>query len=293
MNLSQFRGVAGCLAALLCLTAVSAGARGQPVVAEPGPAVKGKRVVYFVKHASAADLAAAVRGHYKGEADVQAVEGPGGCVLVRAAPAVCDEVVELLGRLDRHPRQVAIEVLIVESTGKDGGLDAKELTGPADKARERLAALKAKGKVTSFKSVRLLGLENQKAAAVESVNAPSVVGFSGGRGGLGSRSVTYRSLGTSVTVTPRVSAGGAVVLDLQVESSRRSARDGAVLDDSDKNAVVRAPAFVTSTLNAKLEVPAGQAVLARGDESAEGDRASQTLVVVTARVVGAGPRPRK
>jgi hypothetical protein len=61
----------------------------------------------------------------------------------------------------------------------------------------------------------------------------------------------------------------------------------------DVEPLVRAPRFITSTLNTKLWVSAGQAVLAKGDESIGTKGGSQRLVIVAARVVDAGPRSGK
>jgi type II secretory pathway component HofQ len=294
------RGLSGCLAALLFLGVASA-AMQRPASESAGPSPGDKRVVYFVKHGLAADLAAALRPHYKGDADVQPVAA-GNCLLIRATPAVSAEIMNLLGRLDRQPLQVAVEVLIVEAAAKaDKSVAVKELTGSADKVRARLEALKAKGQITGFKRIRLRGLEHQKATATEQASTPSVVGAVralGGRGGGAgpmARTVTYRSLGTSVTVTPQVTAANQIVLDLKVEDSRLNSRDGVVIDDSDKQAPVRAPLFSTSLLTTRLRVPAGQVVLARGDESASKEAGSQNLILVTAQIVegaGSGKQPR-
>src|SRR5262249_37932028 len=155
-------------------------------------------------------------------------------------------VVALLGKLDRQPRQVVVEVLIVEAAAKaDKGLDAKELTGPADKVLAGLKALSAKGR-GSFKRVRLRGLEHRPASAVVRASTPYAVGaVRAGRGGGVSHTISYRDLGTSVTVTPRVTAGDAIVVDLRLEDSGGNPREGVVIDDSDKQAPVRAPKFTT------------------------------------------------
>src|SRR4051812_3009090 len=102
------------LAGLLALLGPCPGAR-----ADDSP--RGKRAVYFLKHASARDLAAALAKHFKGEAEAQAAPvAADDCLLVRAEPRVLEEVAKLVTSLDRRPRQIVVDLLIVELPAKAG-----------------------------------------------------------------------------------------------------------------------------------------------------------------------------
>src|SRR5262249_55094219 len=161
-----------------------------------------KRTVYVVKHGSAKDLARILAKHFKGDAEVQVLpDSPSNCLLIRAAPKVFAEVVQLLEQLDRRPQLVSVELLIAEVTprkGKDGKpvrgeLDEKEFTGPAQAVLEKLEALRKNGVIGSLKRIQLTAVENQPASVIIGETKPVVTGVTTTGTGLVSRALTYRN----------------------------------------------------------------------------------------------------
>jgi type II secretory pathway component GspD/PulD (secretin) len=253
-----------------------------------------KRIAYVVKHGSAADLAKALGAHFKGVAEIEALPGPSGNVLlIRSTPAAFEEVVKLLETLDRRPRVVAIEVVVAEVVaGRKVGdrepepLDLKELSGPADDVLARVEDLRKKGRLGEFKRLQLTAVENQPARTQIGENKPMVAGVHTTATGLVSRSIMYRTYGTDVRVTPRVGADNVVSLELSVQDARpHVAEDAPVLGQDEKNTPIRATAIVNSTVEGKVSVASGQAVVVQGVKATAKSSQVQTLILVSARVV--------
>jgi hypothetical protein len=236
-----------------------------------------------VQYGDAVALAEVVGRHFRGEADVVAPTAGSGNLILVSGPAT-DEVVKMLGRLDRKPRSVEVEVTLAElAAAKDG----KELSA-ADLAT---AALKdAKGQ-----RIKLTAVDGQPIATQSGGNKPvvtsSAVAPGGGRGGAGpggfggpgvvQKSVSYQSVGTTLKMTPRVGADDAVTLELSVQDSRVRAPDAG--DESG------ASSTETSSLTTKLIIPAGRSVVAQAVRTETKAGAVVAVVVVAARVVEEKP----
>ncbi len=94
------------------------GGLGDLILAQEKP--EGKRTVYVVRHAAAAELAGVLSRHFK-DTDLQIIPEPASnCLLITASPAAFAEVAKLLEQLDRRPATVAVEVVIVELTNQKG-----------------------------------------------------------------------------------------------------------------------------------------------------------------------------
>ena len=122
-----------------------------PAAAQDRPAAQPKRGAYVVKYAAAKNLAGILAKHFKGAAEIQAgPEGTSNCLLINAPPAVFDEVLKALERLDRRPHSVAVEVLVIElppkkADDKDKGLDEKDFGGAIDDVADRLDTMRTNG----------------------------------------------------------------------------------------------------------------------------------------------------
>jgi type II secretory pathway component GspD/PulD (secretin) len=273
--------------------------------------------VVAVKYGSAKELAGALGQHYKGEAQVQVVPEPASNSLLLTAPeALLPDVVRTIEQLDRRPQRVTVDVWLVEGTpegaaklgverepGLGGkGVEGQRLSGPVKDVELALASLKKAGQVASVKHVQLTALENQRASLTVSESKPMVTGMAsvggggfGGRGGGGpggpgmgglvQNIINYREAGTSVTVTPRVHADGLVTLELSVQESQlRTPEDGVALGANDKGEKVTATEVVTTTLNGRLSVASGQALIAKDVQASSKAKGVQSVVIVAARV---------
>ncbi len=109
-------------------------------------------------------------------------------------------------------------------------------------------------------------------------------GFPGAGGGMTTRSIAYRTVGTSIQVKPEVSMDGQVTLDLHIDDSRmRAAGGGAAGGGDDKGMATTVVEFTQFTLETRVKVPAGQIVLAEGAKSGSKAGQVQTIVLVSAR----------
>jgi type II secretory pathway component GspD/PulD (secretin) len=290
------RGRAGLLGltTLVCLAL----AGGPPVDGQQpkGGDAKDKRFVYQVKHGSARELALVLGKFYaKNEAEIQPVlEGGANALLISAAPGVFDDLVATLKELDRKPHTVMVDVWLLEIVprkNKDGDLqmptiDDKGGGGPADQIPNAIKALEKGGFLARAQHFQLSAVENQTANLSQVENKPYVTSVSGFGGKGGARALSYKTVGTTLSATPRLGADKLVIVDLRLEDSRMTAPGtGIVLGMDDQGVPIHATEFLTTTVNGKLSVPSGHAVVAEGTETAGKAGMGRTLVIVGARVV--------
>jgi type II secretory pathway component GspD/PulD (secretin) len=245
---------------------------------------KKQRTLHTLKHGDAGNIAGIVSKHFKGEAEVSAVPGgSGNAVLISGSPGAVEEVVKLIGELDRAPKTVEVEVILAEIPAKKG--DAKEgvdvdLSGPG--ALSKLESMAKAGQVGTMQRIKLTALEGQPIASSIGGNKPYTSALKRGAGGFGGggpvqRSVTYQAVGTTVRLTTSVGAGDAVTVDLDLRDSQIKPPEAG--DDAG------GPTFENSTLTTKLKVPNGKSVVAQGVRAEAKSGRTATLVIVTARVV--------
>jgi type II secretory pathway component GspD/PulD (secretin) len=267
---------------------------------KPKPAVK--RAVIFVKHGDAKQLAAVLAKHFDKDAEIQAVPA-NNYLLVRAEPAVVEEVAALLAKLDRRPRAVSVELFLLEvppPKGKDGKeIDEKDFAGPEKEVLAKVEAHKAKGLVTVVRRLRLASLEGQQATVSARETVPQVTsvtrggGFGkkgGDGGGFSTAQIHYRDLGTIVKVTA-LPAGekSAVTLELEVDHSWvRRPEDGIVVGTDDKGKTHVAAEYHTLSVRSKVSVPAGQVVVVKDQREEQKAGQARALILATARVVEEG-----
>jgi hypothetical protein len=243
-----------------------------PAAARARPAEEPKRGAYVVKYAAAEDLAPLLAKHFKGVAEIQAgPEGTSNCLLIKAPPAVFDEVMKTLEKLDRRPHSVAVEVFVVQlptkkADDKDKGPDESDFRGPIDEVAGRLDRMLKRGEVLGVKRVQLMTLEGQLSSLMLGENKAFP---------LGSGQRTYRNVGTQVKVTPRVTEDGSVTLDLNVQDSR--GRESATVEGTSE--------FILTALAGKINVASGKVVLAKDAKVISKEGKGETLIVVGARVV--------
>jgi hypothetical protein len=244
-----------------------------PATAQERPAAdaKQKRGAYVVKYAAAKNLAGILARHFKADAEIQAgPEGTSNCLLINAPPAVFDEVMKTLDKLDRRPHSVAVEVFVVElptkkADDKDKRPDEKDFSGSIDDVAKRLDTMLKKGQVAGFKRIQLSALEGQVGSLMLGQNKPFA---------MGPNRIVYRNVGTQVRVTPQVTADGSVTLDLNVQDSRGRESD----------TVAGTTEFILTSLTGKIRVASGKAALAKDAKVISREGEGETLIVVGARV---------
>jgi type II secretory pathway component GspD/PulD (secretin) len=202
-------------------------------------------------------------------------------VVVEDIPEFVDRISRLIAEMDRRPRQILIEARILEVTLTDEeayGLDWKKLfesdggegsfgtTGlatPADSGREgfvfdltnpnveiALDALKARGRVRTLSTPKLLALENQEASVIVGDRRGYQVTTTINQ--VTTESIEFLESGVILRVTPTVDATGGVMMNVHPEVSTGSV---------DSNGI---PSQVTTEVTTRLLVPSGRTVFIGG-----------------------------
>jgi Flp pilus assembly secretin CpaC len=288
--------LSGCLVLLGCfgLGGVRARLPGDP--AKPAPAPKPKRIVYDVKFGVAKDLAELLGKLYKGDPSVQVLPAPAGnALLLSASPAVSEELLQLLARLDRRPRTVAIEVYLVEvppRKGKDGKpapetsrLDEREFRGNAEDVLAKLQNLQKKGLIGELKRFRLTAAENQAGSVRVGKSKPYVTGVMARANGAVTRNILYRDVGTEIRATPQLGHDRRITLDVHLtHSDLHAPEDGINLGADENGRPVLASEIVNTKFEGRLTVPSGEAEIAKAVTTQSSSGRGETLVIVTARL---------
>lgn len=203
------------------------------------------------------------------------------------------------------PRLIAIELLIAEVAPKknEGGkaalaereLDLRELTGPMERVLARFEALRKGGTVGGFRRIHLSAVEEQPVTVMIGESKPYVTGLNVMANGLVSRSVSYRTTGTTLKILARLlTPHPQVFLDLSIDDGRLHVpEDGIPLGTDENGKPVMATEFLTSKLDSKLTVASGQATAALAMQTTAKSGQEQTLVIVGARIVEPETRPEK
>jgi type II secretory pathway component GspD/PulD (secretin) len=263
--------------------------------AQEVPGSKSGRATYWVRHGTAADLAAALGQHLKGQAEL--IPDPvGNAIFISAAQPVMEEAAKLLERLDRRPQQVTVEVVIAEVARRSEGnagedLDETKLTGPASDVGAYVEAMKKKGVFKRLKRVELTALERQSASAIMSENKPYVTGMAVQLGKT-TRLIAYREVGTVVKLALETIADKTVPLSLTVEDSMINVPDDGIQIGTD-DLPLRAAEFVSTKLTTRVNVTSGHALLAKGFQTATKGEQSQNAIIVIAQIVESPASPIK
>ncbi len=264
-----------------------------PVVRAQKPVGETKRVLYYVRHGSAKELSRALGQIYKGDAEIEAVsEGNGKCLLIKATPRTCEEILALLEKVDRPLRVVAIDIWIVETPDKDEKPDTlinpRDLTGSTDTVTKKLRDLQNKGTLGSVRHYQMSTAEGRDARIQLGESKPMVTGSTGfgGRGGGTAVSITYRETGVMINAYPVISESGGIALDLKIEDSgMRQPNDGPQVGTTDKGAPIRASVMTVSQVKTLLNVKSGEVTPVTGVKTEGKSKGAQTLILVGAHVV--------
>jgi hypothetical protein len=303
--------------ALLTLTTL------QAQEASPKKEPKGEKSVYIVHHSNAEMLAKVLENQFHEQLEADPVMGPTSAVLLRASkPEVIQQATKLLEMLDRKPQMVAIDVYVLDIVPRksddpkplalNDDFDETKLSGPTAEVLERIKDLRHKGVIGEIRKFQLTALEGEESMAQVGGDRAMVTGVSsgpgggfggagpgGGRGGAGAaaerpvnRSISYRSVGTMLRVTPQIS-DERIALKINFDDSRNvMSDDGAVIGRDESSNPIRAPEFVQSRLSSSLAIPNGTAIHTKAVKTdAKGN--DQCIIIVSARIVGSESKRKK
>lgn len=246
--------------------------------------LKPHRTLYIVRNGDAVALAEVLNKHFKGQAEVLAAPvGSGNALLISGSVAiVTEDVVKLLGELDRKPKMIEVEVILAEIPAKKAeGKDAVEIDFSGPDVLTKLDARSKAGQLGSMQRIKLTAVEGQSVAATTGGNKPvtsgrAAAGGAFGGGGPVQRGVSYQAVGTTVRMTARIGAGDVVAVELDLKDSQ--------VKPPEAGDEVGAPSFENSNLTTKLSVPPGKAVVAQATRTEAKAGRTATFVIVTARI---------
>jgi len=232
---------------------------------------------FKIQYASAADVETAVQDHLSNYGSIKSLED-GNMVIIEDMPQFLAKIEEIIDEIDREPKQVMIEAKILEITLTDnqsygldwtylfnasdgsGSLGTQGLASPrspglfAEFANSNvelvLSALKARGRLRTISTPKLL--------AMEGLEAHSVVGTEIGYrvtttiNQVTSETIEFLESGIILRVTPTVDRSGRIMLDIHPEVSA-----GAVSDDG-------IPSKSTTQVSTRMLVPNGNTVFLGG-----------------------------
>jgi len=245
----------------------------------------------------------------EGEINVVVDEG-NNALVVRAFARDYKSILETIKKLDIYPRQVLIEVLLADITLTDDsefGIDLVKyvdfgkwsqtiqfgsFTGLAEagsglsysiveEAGRFSAAIKAAatlGRLKVLTSPHLLASNNKEAKIQIGTSEPILTNTYTSTGtttsttstGYVEGTIEYKDIGTIVSITPRISDGGLVTLELSIEESSLDSRELGRKDTSSTTAVSSSsstftvPAFNKTTAKTVLSIKAGQTIAIGG-----------------------------
>jgi general secretion pathway protein D len=262
-------------------------------------------------------------------------------LLISGAPRDLEEATRLVRELDRRPASVRVEVLIVEvqqngkpaarsperSPGEDAlgpawegwdfgqppegrnavarllGEPGGARPGESNRAvRQRLAALGDSGQLTIFSRPQITALDNQPAHIRVGRKMPIPRATATTREGARTTSVAYEQVGVIVGITPRISRGGRVTMEINVEKSGLgpAAPGGypsvAAGDSDSANVAARSagdrgsptdgmPQTETITLQTTVNLADGESTVIGGLAVESQPRRSKLVIVVTPHII--------
>jgi hypothetical protein len=185
------------------------------------------------------------------------------------------------------PEAASGQVHTVGSTGQDDVLTEKDLSGSPEDVRGRLEALLREGRIAGLREVELVALENEAASMGSSASKPFVTGAFVSPFGKQSPTISYRSVGTHVGATPRVTAEGKIVLKLYINDSGlgpTSPAEGVMLGKDEAGAPIKASEFIESYANTQLTLTPGKLVVIAGVKTTSKSGREKTIMIVSARL---------
>jgi len=273
-----------------------------PVVAAKEGQREHKRVVLPLRGVPAMDLANTLNqllgaeGKAVPEASKRSVvivaDPISNSLLIGGPPDAIDEVVPLVEQLDRPAVMVQLEVLIAEAPAAElkpvPGAPKPEFKKPGGEAGQpRIFEKPARMEVLA--RARITTLDNQPAFLQVGRQEPMITGTSSTpRGSI--KSVQFQDLGTTLSLTPRATADGAVTMEVDLKDSRQGPpEEGAVLSVPKEGEPMRVPATETFNVRTTVRVQSGQ-TLVLGGLAQQAKPGHERLVLVTAHVLPVGGR---
>ncbi|HUQ72107.1 MAG TPA: secretin N-terminal domain-containing protein, partial [Planctomycetaceae bacterium] len=147
----------------------------------------------------------------------------------------------------------------------DLGFGGLVLSASSESVSMLLRALSANRQVRVLSRPQIRTMDNQLASIQQGQNVPIVQGVSLGANGLASPTVARDDSGVILTVQPRITPDGNIVMALTAEKSQYDLQNGVpIFTDAASGNVVTSPVKNISTANTTVMVPNGQTIVMGG-----------------------------
>ncbi len=197
--------------------------RDQPPLKHP----RDKTLLVEVKQAKADVLAKSLQKTYGETMTVEVAAGtPMSAILLSGTEKSVQEAKDLIEKLDKPAITLGVELTVAESTGnsEDVAKQIREATAAeplSDEAwRNLVKKLQTEGKITLFRTLELKAGENQQARIQVGEEKPIATGAMISARGVASRNFSYRSVGSTATLTLRPVKAGEYRVDLNFQDVR-------------------------------------------------------------------------
>jgi len=167
----------------------------------------------------------------------------------------------------------------------DLGVIDLDLAAPHERILAELQKLGVRGRLEVLNRIQVTTLDKQPAYVQFGRQEPFIMGTSQSTFGT-TNSVTLIPFGLLVSIEPRVGPGDTVIIEIDLSESRPGRlEEGTVIFTSPKGETIRQPSIMTTVLRSVVKAPAGKTVAVVAATSESGPRRTETLLLVSARVV--------
>jgi type II secretory pathway component GspD/PulD (secretin) len=153
----------------------------------------------------------------------------------------------------------------VGRTNDDLGFGGLVLSASSESVSVLLRALASHRKVQVLSNPHVLALDNQEAQILQGQQVPIVQGVTLGTTGLATPQIDYDDSGIILTVTPRISAEGQIVMQVIAEKSQYDLNNGVpIFTDANTGNVITSPLKDITTAITTAKVQDGQTIVIGG-----------------------------
>ena len=226
--------------------------------------------------------------------DVAIVPDPvGNCLVISGLPDAVEEVRKLVEQLDQSHGMILLDMQLGEVPVGDAKAAAEGPKpagkSPADTAAQFRLAEKPP-QMETIAHIRLTTLDNQPAYVQIGKRFPRITSTSVTQAGQ-THSTILENFGTVLSVTPRISGDGTIVMQINVETSRPGPENEGTPIYTRGEQVVRSPRIESTVVQTVVRIPDGKT--AALSSSAQESKSGKELLVVVTPPSSAWKRPRK
>jgi type II secretion system protein D len=182
--------------------------------------------------------------------------------------------------VNASPSQMALQSLSNFSMSRvngDLGFGGLVLSAGSDTVNVLLRALSSSRRVQVLSRPQIRTLDNQTATILQGQVVPVPNGVTIGPTGLANPQIIQQDVGIILTVTPRISPDGQIVMDLVAEKSALSGQGVPIFTDVNTGNVIESPIRNISTARAVVSVPSNQTVVIGGLITSSDDRLTRKV----------------